>query len=713
MAKKKKTTAATRAMPPRLRPLPPRNTVTLSLEGLDKEFTQNFVKSQAHLFYWNLFKSAFRVRHGNHLLYTTPMNETLLSPGSLVLVTPMDSFETQSKEWDTFYMDSSHTFELPFDGNHHSISPGGTEAVVINLPAARRRFHEMAQYNGSMHGVDLARLASDIGFFVIVNMETKGRAMMNRVCSSFLGCLWDPLENDWVHLAITNWKSASRQALRSCDSLTWKPHDCGIRRLKYLHDVHDLFYYQHVDGYNAGMFSHAPPESSPRQETWKPVDFGIGDGDIRKGLSGGGLGGPPSAPDVFLVWMGSEHSKESCDKLVEHLELLGLRVLDSKREPKRWHLRELGDSEAHEKHAFDSESDDDSAAQHDDSADQEKQAFDSESDDDSMMVENHKEGSTMGFSDLKMKRKSVSEIPLDKHQEPHKESSNANDSKILLDKHKETHKESSNGCSNGCQQSSDNLVTILNTMGIQELDSRNKPVNSGTKTDYHTNRMEAHKGSSNVGIYAADLESLGDGQFVSDGIIKFAFQKLMSKLHDSAINNVHLIDPAISFFICTAKEKDLTTTLDFLQFSDRGLHLFAVNNNVNLDSADGGTHWSLLVFDKLSLNSQRFTHFDSAGGSNLQFAHRLAQRIAPDVEITEGQTPQQSNSTDCGCYVISFATSICNWFLRKKAGSSVAIDDWSTSIMRDVNAEGVRKLRKRLRGILEKIVQLEKEGMDK
>jgi hypothetical protein len=109
-------------------------------------------------------------------------------------------------------------------------------------------------------------------------------------------------EDDWVTYAVPNW---------------------GIRALKNFDQLLDVFYYLHVDAYFSGLFEHTTMEPAPRKLTWDPIDMGAGDGDIiihqepdsstpirsrgarkRKpiGLCGGGLGGPPEIPEVFLQW---------------------------------------------------------------------------------------------------------------------------------------------------------------------------------------------------------------------------------------------------------------------------------------------------------------------------------------------------------------------------------------------------------------------------
>uniref|UniRef100_A0A0A9HMN5 Uncharacterized protein n=1 Tax=Arundo donax TaxID=35708 RepID=A0A0A9HMN5_ARUDO len=275
-------------------------------------------------------------------------------------------------------MDSSHTQRLHFNGNHKSISPEGTGSIIVNLHTARRRLDELCNYTGPTNLMDPLELAPSLGFWVVVIMEPKAREILDRHCRTVLGYVDMRLGNDWVKRVINNWSSASQQQLRSFDDPSYEPHDCGMPHLDYLDDMIKVFYYLHVDGYKCGLFYHAPMEPPPRQETWHHVDSGVGGGDIvvrkepgphnlghitckkrappkleeslrnkkRKGLCGGGLGGPPDVPEVFTQWIWSDSNNQSCDDLINHLQGYGLEVLQSKRKPGPFLLKRLGDPEA-------------------------------------------------------------------------------------------------------------------------------------------------------------------------------------------------------------------------------------------------------------------------------------------------------------------------------------------------------------------------------
>lgn len=50
--------------------------MTLRLEGTEEEFLENFNRCQAHFQYWLLMNSPFRIRFGDQVIYTTPLDGT-------------------------------------------------------------------------------------------------------------------------------------------------------------------------------------------------------------------------------------------------------------------------------------------------------------------------------------------------------------------------------------------------------------------------------------------------------------------------------------------------------------------------------------------------------------------------------------------------------------------------------------------------------------
>lgn len=118
--------------------------------------------------------------------------------------------------------------------------------------------------------------------------------------------------------------------------------------------------------------------------------------------------------------------------------------------------------------------------------------------------------------------------------------------------------------------------------------------------------------------------------------------------------------------------------------------LLAVSDNEDVDRAGGGSHWSLLAFDR---RSNAFWHVDSApgGGRNRGAARMLAGALSPLVrdrraaaagggvevrhpafEEVEG-APRQDNGYDCGVYVMACARAVCESWSADPAGLAAAL----------------------------------------
>ncbi|CAI9105181.1 OLC1v1004045C1 [Oldenlandia corymbosa var. corymbosa] len=176
-------------------------------------------------------------------------------------------------------------------------------------------------------------------------------------------------------------------------------------------------------------------------------------------------------------------------------------------------------------------------------------------------------------------------------------------------------------------------------------------------------RMEDEKVLSygDVVLRRSDLGILSGPHFLNDRIIEFYFSYLSS---DLSAEDVLLVPPSISQWIkeCPGSIEDFVKPLNFRQ---KKLILFPVNDNTDVSLAEGGCHWSLLAYLR---SGKVFVHHDSSSGSmNAIQARRLLSRVQPytvyDASFVEcPSVPKQTNGYDCGLYVCAFARAICNWF---------------------------------------------------
>lgn len=169
-----------------------------------------------------------------------------------------------------------------------------------------------------------------------------------------------------------------------------------------------------------------------------------------------------------------------------------------------------------------------------------------------------------------------------------------------------------------------------------------------------------------VVLRRSDLDILSGPYFLNDRIIEFYFSYL-SSCHAS--QDVLLVPPSISYWIMNCPLKDsLKDFVEPLHLPAKSLVLFPINDNDDVSKAEGGSHWSLLAFER---NANVFIHHDSNEGMNRLHATRLYNKVfkfmsdsglPSNARFLEcADSPQQVNGYDCGLYVTAIARVICLW----------------------------------------------------
>lgn len=111
---------------------------------------------------------------------------------------------------------------------------------------------------------------------------------------------------------------------------------------------------------------------------------------------------------------------------------------------------------------------------------------------------------------------------------------------------------------------------------------------------------------------------------------------------------ITLLRPSLTMILLHVKERAAMPNVG------KASHIFLpINNNERLNEAEGGTHWSLLLIS--ALDGVAF-HYDSLTGMNDDHARRATRRMEEILErplrfVSLGDSPQQSNSIDCGVFV--------------------------------------------------------------
>ncbi|CAM6099494.1 unnamed protein product [Calypogeia fissa] len=201
----------------------------------------------------------------------------------------------------------------------------------------------------------------------------------------------------------------------------------------------------------------------------------------------------------------------------------------------------------------------------------------------------------------------------------------------------------------------------------------------------------------------SDVSLLDGPHFLNDHIIEFFFNYL-SKEHCSSsdtqeteVSPLLLVGPTLTFWLLHCPDSEgLMAAIDPMKFEEREMVIFALNNNEDVETAEGGTHWTVLMFNR---QRNTFEHFDSMAGTNTKQARELMNIIKPHMgeratgaKFIEQATPQQENNYDCGVYVMAIAKVLCNAFQDRKRARSRS-NEYAGLVRSSISPSSVKQMR--------------------
>ncbi|EXC33239.1 NEDD8-specific protease 1 [Morus notabilis] len=208
-----------------------------------------------------------------------------------------------------------------------------------------------------------------------------------------------------------------------------------------------------------------------------------------------------------------------------------------------------------------------------------------------------------------------------------------------------------------------------------------------------------------VVLRRSDLDILSGPYFLNDRIIEFYFSYLSSCYPSE---DVLLVPPSISFWIMSCPViESLKDFVEPLHLPDRKLVLFPTNDNDDVSQAEGGSHWSLLAYER---NSNMFVHHDSHRGMNKRHAKQLYNAVKGFMSDTDSvsaakflecaDSPQQTNGCDCGLYVTAISRVICLWHGDGGNKDKGEGDLWLSAVKEQVTPSVVAEMRNEILGLI-------------
>jgi len=147
------------------------------------------------------------------------------------------------------------------------------------------------------------------------------------------------------------------------------------------------------------------------------------------------------------------------------------------------------------------------------------------------------------------------------------------------------------------------------------------------------------------------------------------------KLSQFPSSNIVLLRPTMAMML--KHTPDPRTLRSALPNFSSTTHIFLpVNDAQNVELAESGSHWSLIV---VSVVDGVAFHYDSLGYDNVTDAqivtHALSILLGKDLKFTHMEhVPQQENGKDCGVYVCMFLeTLLMTRLMKVDAGKKITM----------------------------------------
>lgn len=215
-----------------------------------------------------------------------------------------------------------------------------------------------------------------------------------------------------------------------------------------------------------------------------------------------------------------------------------------------------------------------------------------------------------------------------------------------------------------------------------------KNVLNGLINQLRTNYQQLTKSNNESRVYSyddyslfgEDIFNLQNDEWLSDSNIALFFSIIKNGfLHE--IKSVMLLPPTFSFLLGNHHDPESLKDVMPSEIGESQVIFCAVNDNIDFDDAQGGSHWSLLV----CLRDLGVCHgVDSMEGANSTEMKRLSDQFGlmfnKKFQYREVKNvPQQNNGSDCGVIVIAITMVYISRILELQSDEIV---NWELDMVR-------------------------------
>ncbi|EFA81807.1 sentrin-specific protease 8 [Heterostelium album PN500] len=219
-------------------------------------------------------------------------------------------------------------------------------------------------------------------------------------------------------------------------------------------------------------------------------------------------------------------------------------------------------------------------------------------------------------------------------------------------------------------------------------------------------------------LYKSDLSILKNRyQWLNDAIISFYFEYLSDTLLKDYLEKITLMSASTVFMLNYVNGDDvaeLNSMIGALDLPSKEIIFIPINNNEDPDQIAGGSHWSLLVYEKVN---QSFYYYDSiSGDSNYAYGCVIARKLYKlltgqqytSSKISKRNTPQQRNGFDCGMYLLSITENLSQQLIENyKQNNQQPLkitSDIESSMYKTITPDYISIKRNQIYEIVEKLI---------
>lgn len=199
-------------------------------------------------------------------------------------------------------------------------------------------------------------------------------------------------------------------------------------------------------------------------------------------------------------------------------------------------------------------------------------------------------------------------------------------------------------------------------------------------------------------LHESDVALLSGPFWLNDKIIGFCFEYFENESFKPSSDKLKFLNPSIVQLVKLVEDSEVSSILQPLNLQSSQLIFIPINDNSTL--YPGGSHWSLLVCDKIS---ETFFHFDSSGvgcwneSSAKIVSNKFNHVFGTSFDVINPQCPTQKNGYDCGVFVVAIAEKLAGNFSRY---ARLEFTDLS-----DVNQLTVKAKRKAIKRLIREIAK--------